>query len=199
VLAQRVDFCLEVAGLRQVVDQQACFFSGGLKRRLNLAIGLLGKPKVVYLDEPTVGVDPQSRHFLLESFKHLKDEGVTVVYTSHYMEEVEFLCDEVAIIDRGSILVSGALDELLLSGSSGKLIVVVDRLLSDVELRALGEVVLPVVTGVQLCFDLGRDVQRISELLRVLAGFGVVVRSVQYGHHDLEQLFMSLTNTKLRD
>jgi ABC-2 type transport system ATP-binding protein len=84
-----------------------------LKRRLNLAIGLLGEPEILLLDEPTVGVDPQSRAFLLESIRSLAGAGRTIVYTSHYMEEVEAICDRVAIIDSGRVLVSGALSEVI--------------------------------------------------------------------------------------
>ncbi len=89
----------------------------GLKRRLNLAIGVLTEPEILLLDEPTVGVDPQSRAFLLESIRSLAGAGRTIVYTSHYMEEVEAICDRVAIIDRGRVLVSGALSDVIRDGS----------------------------------------------------------------------------------
>ena len=78
-------------------------FSGGMKRRLNIAIGLLGRPQVLLLDEPTVGIDPQSRRHILDSVRRLADEGMTILYTSHYMEEVEYLCQRIAIMDHGRI------------------------------------------------------------------------------------------------
>src|SRR6266571_6938843 len=97
--------------------RRAGHLSGGLKRRLNLAIGLLGEPEILLLDEPTVGVDPQSRAFLLESIRSLAGADRTIVYTSHYMEEIEAICDRVAIIDHGRVLVSGALSDVIRDGS----------------------------------------------------------------------------------
>jgi ABC-2 type transport system ATP-binding protein len=98
------------ARLEQVTGKRAEQLSGGLRRRLNLAIGLLGKPQLLLLDEPTVGVDPQSRHFLLDSIAALPAAGTTVIYTSHYMEEVEAICQRVAIIDQGQVLAEGTLE-----------------------------------------------------------------------------------------
>ena len=105
------------ARIEAVLERRAGRLSGGLKRRLNLAIGLLGEPEILLLDEPTVGVDPQSRAFLLDSIRSLGGEGRTILYTSHYMEEVEAICDRVAILDRGRVLLSGALVEVLEDGS----------------------------------------------------------------------------------
>ena len=99
----RIEQAIAFARLEQVVGKRAEQLSGGLRRRLNLAIGLLGKPKLLLLDEPTVGVDPQSRRFLLESIAGLPAAGTTVLYTSHYMEEVEAICQRVAIIDQGRV------------------------------------------------------------------------------------------------
>ncbi|HEY6241484.1 MAG TPA: ABC transporter ATP-binding protein [Burkholderiales bacterium] len=116
-LRERVKAAAAFARIESVLARRAGRLSGGLKRRLNLAIGLLGEPAILLLDEPTVGVDPQSRAFLLESIRSLAGAGRTIVYTSHYMEEVEAICDHVAIIDRGRVLVSGALAELTRDGS----------------------------------------------------------------------------------
>ena len=116
-LKERVAAAAAFARVESVLRRRAGRLSGGLKRRLNLAIGLLVDPEIVLLDEPTVGVDPQSRAFLLESIRSLR-EGRTIVYTSHYMEEVEAICDHVAIIDHGRVLVSGALSEVVRDGSS---------------------------------------------------------------------------------
>ncbi len=112
-LRQRVDAVAAFGRIEGLLARRAGQLSGGLKRRLNLAIGLLTEPEVLLLDEPTVGVDPQSRAFLLESIRSLARPGRTIVYTSHYMEEVQEICDHVAIIDAGRVLVSGALAELL--------------------------------------------------------------------------------------
>ena len=88
-------------------------FSGGMKRRLNIGAALLHEPEILIMDEPTVGIDPQSRNYILETVKRLnKEKQMTILYTSHYMEEVEFLCDRIYIMDRGSIIASGTKDEI---------------------------------------------------------------------------------------
>ena len=116
-LREREGAAAAFARIESVLARRAGRLSGGLKRRLNLAIGVLGEPQILLLDEPTVGVDPQSRAFLLDSIRSLAGKGRTIVYTSHYMEEVEAICDRVAIIDRGRVLVSGALSEVIRDGS----------------------------------------------------------------------------------
>jgi ABC-2 type transport system ATP-binding protein len=112
-LRERVAAVAAFARIENVQARRAGELSGGLRRRLNLAIGLLTEPRVLLLDEPTVGVDPQSRAFLLESIRGLAAAGRSIVYTSHYMEEIEAICDHVAIIDGGRVLRQGALSELL--------------------------------------------------------------------------------------
>lgn len=118
---ERIDYSVQVCNLTQVLDQAASQFSGGLKRRLNLAIGLLSKPKVIYLDEPTVGIDAQSRQLILQAIEHLKGSGITIIYTSHYMEEVERICDEIAIIDQGRVLLKNKLTNLLTASKKIKI------------------------------------------------------------------------------
>jgi ABC-2 type transport system ATP-binding protein len=109
----RLAFAVETADLSGHLKKPAQSLSGGLKRRLNLAIGLLGQPRLLCLDEPTAGVDPQSRHFLIETVKRLRDQGMTILYTTHYMEEIERACDQIAILDHGRIIAEGALTDLL--------------------------------------------------------------------------------------
>ncbi len=103
---------LAFSRLESVASQRAEELSGGLKRRLNLAIGLTGEPEILLLDEPTVGVDPASRRFLLEAVRQLASSGCTVLYTSHYMEEIEAVCADVSIIDHGKVLLSGPIEEV---------------------------------------------------------------------------------------
>ncbi|MEN8167624.1 MAG: ABC transporter ATP-binding protein, partial [Pseudomonadota bacterium] len=109
----RIREALELTGLLDQSKRLAKHFSGGLKRRLNLAIGLLNKPAILFLDEPTVGIDPQSRHFILQAIQELNRTGITIIYTSHYMEEVEQLCNVIAIIDHGRILAHDSMGEIL--------------------------------------------------------------------------------------
>ncbi len=104
---------IEINSLNDLLNQRASTLSGGQKRRLNIAIGLLNNPKIIYFDEPTVGIDPKSRKEILQSIKEYKNFGITVVYTSHYMDEVATICDEVAIISHGKLVVQEALKESL--------------------------------------------------------------------------------------
>ncbi|MBC8088903.1 MAG: ABC transporter ATP-binding protein [Phycisphaerae bacterium] len=109
----RVEEALHITGLSNATGIRANRLSGGMKRRLSIALGLLNHPRLLFLDEPTVGIDPQSRQFLLDAIKGINARGTTVVYCSHYMEEVEYLCDEVAILDNGRVLKQGLLATLL--------------------------------------------------------------------------------------
>jgi ABC-2 type transport system ATP-binding protein len=112
-LKNRVRDCLESCGLSLNADRRVADYSGGMKRRVNLAIGLLNKPRLLILDEPTVGIDVQSRNAILEHLESLNRQGMTLIYTTHYMEEVERLCSRIAIMDEGRILRTGSRDELL--------------------------------------------------------------------------------------
>ena len=114
-LRSRIEEASAIAGLEAFSGTRAEHLSGGLKRRLNLAIGLLNRPRLLLLDEPTVGIDPQSRQFILAAIKRLNAEGTTVLYTSHYMDEVQQLCDHIAVLDEGRLLAQGSLNELLQS------------------------------------------------------------------------------------
>ncbi len=112
-LKTRINECLELFGLEKNANRRIKTFSGGMKRRINLIAGILHKPKIIYLDEPTVGVDVQSRTVILEHLKNINKEGTTIIYTSHYMEEAENFCSRVAIIDQGKILTEGKPKELI--------------------------------------------------------------------------------------
>jgi ABC-2 type transport system ATP-binding protein len=110
---ERYDYCVRICGLEASLHQRAEQYSGGMKRRLNLAIGLLGRPHILYLDEPTVGIDAISRQVILDAIRSLRTSGVTLIYTSHYMEEVESICDDLAIINNGRVVARGSTSELL--------------------------------------------------------------------------------------
>lgn len=190
----QIDQAIAFARLEQVVGKRAEQLSGGLRRRLNLAIGLLGKPKLLLLDEPTVGVDPQSRSFLLESIAGLPAAGTTVLYTSHYMEEVEAICQRVAIIDQGQVLAEGALDDLL-------------RCDESVAELVLGADMPAELAGRYQTTELGSQAYRLEltntaalpRLLDDLAAAGCPVHRLNVGRQNLEQLFMRLTRRSLRD
>lgn len=115
---EAISNAIEINSLETLYSQKASTLSGGQKRRLNIAIGLLNSPKIIYFDEPTVGIDPKSRNEILDSIANYKKLGITVVYTSHYMNEIEKICDTVAIIDKGKLIKQAKLDALLLDKNS---------------------------------------------------------------------------------
>ena len=117
--ARRIEAAIETCRLGEFIDRQARHCSGGVRRRLNLAIALLAKPDVLLLDEPTVGVDPQSRRFLLDRVRELVAGGTTVLYASHYMEEVSAVCSRILLLDHGKVLASGQLASLLAGTNEG--------------------------------------------------------------------------------
>src|SRR5512133_4123052 len=112
-LKSRVTEVLDVIGLSDRANERVGKYSGGMKRRVNIGVALLHKPKVIYMDEPTVGIDPQSRRNILDSVIALKDQGMTVLYTTHYMEEAQEISDQVAIMDHGRVIARGTHEELV--------------------------------------------------------------------------------------
>ena len=193
----RITECLAFAQLERYAPVPANRLSGGLKRRLNLAIALLHRPELLLFDEPTVGVDPQSRAFLLQAIKQLAQDGCAVIYTSHYMEEVEAIANRVVILDQGRVLTQGALTELL--NTSGTLLQLavegenVDRL--QALLSPFGDVT-GQGAGVQLTLASRGN---FAAVIAAVDAAGLVVSHARFGHANLEQLFMSLTHHSLRD
>jgi ABC-2 type transport system ATP-binding protein len=189
-LKQRVAWALEFAGLTERRGSRVGTFSGGMKRRLNLACGLLHQPRFVLLDEPTAGVDPQSRNHLFQSIDRLKENGCTLLYTTHYMEEAQRLCDRIAIMDHGRIL---ALDtpEGLIRQHGGHAVV-------EVELESLPEPldVLPAKPdGLHVRWDTRQPLEDVGRL----SSQGVRFTSLLVRRPDLESVFLTLTGRSLRD
>ncbi|HEB28903.1 MAG TPA: ABC transporter ATP-binding protein [Porticoccus sp.] len=191
----RMEFCVEVCGLAAVLDQRACNYSGGIKRRLNIALGLLNNPKILYLDEPTVGIDAQSRNFILESIKQLKNSGMTIIYTSHYMEEVEQLCDEVAIIDHGRVLLQEPMSNLL---QGGRQMVVTPINVPDAEvLAALAEKLVCHWDGEHLTLEPAEQLP-FSQMLVELELLGIDIGQLHMGSNKLEETYLRVTHPELR-
>lgn len=193
-LKSQTDAAIVFARLEQVINKRAEQLSGGLRRRLNLAIGLLGQPQLLLLDEPTVGVDPQSRHFLLDAIAALPAAGTTVIYTSHYMEEVEAICQRIAIIDQGRLLAEGSLADILHSPEP-QLELQLDQALPE-EIAARYKA--SPLGHLQYRLSL-TSTAALSKLLDELSAAGCTVRHLNLGQHDLEQFFMRLTKRSLRD
>ena len=201
-LNDRVSSMLEVVGLSDRADDRADTFSGGMKRRLNIAIGLLHQPKLLILDEPTVGVDPQSRNAILESVETLSGEGLAVLYTTHYMEEAERLCDRVGIIDRGVLQAEGTRRELVaLVGER-------DRIRFDVGGdAAMAAEAVRAIAGVDDATHASGAVEVmaagagaiLADVLRAITDRGIAVSGVEVTEPDLEAVFLHLTGKALRD
>jgi ABC-2 type transport system ATP-binding protein len=194
---QRIKECLAFAQLERFTKTRAERLSGGLKRRLNLAIALLPEPELILLDEPTVGVDPQSRAFLLEAVKMLANNGAAVIYTSHYMEEIEAIADRVVIIDDGKVLCDGTLAELLGGGETQVRMAVEGA--DETRLRALMESFGKVDTlkaEWRVTLATGKSA---TGLLAAVEAAGGEIRYAEFGRNNLEHLFMALTLRSLRD
>ncbi|ADU52202.1 ABC transporter related protein [Thermaerobacter marianensis DSM 12885] len=199
---RQIEAALDLVGLASHAGQRVERFSGGMKRRLNIAIGLLGRPRLLLLDEPTVGIDPQSRRHILETIRRLAAGGIAVLYTSHYMEEVEFLCRRVAIMDHGRIIAQGPLDQVrALAGDAAVLRLPWDRVLRDDDPEELArELGVPVeVTGGEVRFVLPRGPQQATAVLGELVRRGVPVRGMRLETPNLETVFLALTGRALRD
>jgi ABC-2 type transport system ATP-binding protein len=198
----RVEAVLGTVGLLDRARDRAGTYSGGMKRRLNIAIGLLHRPRLLILDEPTVGVDPQSRNAILQSIEDLSSAGMAVLYTTHYMEEAERLCRRVGIVDVGRLIAEGTTRELtaLVGGHDRVLLGAVG------ELSAAGQAVrgLPGVRQVTVGADsielLDEDARvALPRILQAVARAGVAVRSVSVEEPNLEAVFLHLTGKSLRD
>ncbi len=173
------------------LDKPAETYSGGLKRRLNLAIALINAPRILYLDEPTVGIDARSRQTILEAIKALKGDGVTIVYTSHYMEEVEQLCDAVAVIDHGRLVLQGRTAELLSDAAARRLTVTLAAPATAKAKKALGSLS-PDWSG-DGRVDLGLAGQAdLPAVLLQLQAAGLKVARAEFGVSRLETLYLGL-------
>ncbi len=196
---ERVAAAAATCGLDDSLDRPAASYSGGVKRRLNLAIGLLNRPAILYLDEPTVGIDAQSRGFILESIRGLRQAGMTIVYTSHYMEEIQALCDDVAVIDHGELRLQGSLEQLLREGSSRMARLVLSAPPAAAMIAALARFGAVETEGRQLRLALSSPRTSLADLLAVLAGDGLEVEQCEFGRSRLEDVYLAVTERRLRD
>ena len=174
---------IEVNSLGKLLKQKASTLSGGQKRRLNIAIGLLNNPKIIYFDEPTVGVDPKNRNEILDSIKEYKKLGITVVYTSHYMSEIERICDKVAIVSDGRVVEQDTLENLLSNKVSNKVMVesVFNEKLSTLGLKLLDETTVETTQ------------EKLFEVLKLLEKNEIALKQIRYGSTNLEKHFLEIT------
>jgi len=196
VLMVRISELLALIGLESRKNDLIKSYSGGMKRRINIAVALLHNPSVVLMDEPTVGIDPQSRNRIFEITEKLQQKGTTVVYSTHYMEEVERLCTQIAIIDKGCILAQGTLDELLNTASkTNQIAISFQDIISDFNFK------LPVKHHWKehvLLLNCNKN-EELTGVLNLLNLKGFKISNIDFLYPNLEQLFMELTGTNLRD
>lgn len=199
---KKAEEVLEVVGLSDRKKDKLAGFSGGMKRRINIGAAIMHEPELLIMDEPTVGIDPQSRNHILEMVKSFNARGMTVIYTSHYMEEVEYLCSRIAIMDEGEIIALGTKEELvsrLIGVSSMEL--KVDRF-SETLVSHIQKI--PGVTRVAgeeegLTIFAENPKERLGDVVLAAKGEGVAVTSLEVKEPNLETLFLTITGRKLRD
>lgn len=195
---------LEYVGLTERAKDKIETFSGGMKRRINIGAALMHKPELLIMDEPTVGIDPQSRNHILETVKQLNETGMTVIYTSHYMEEVEYLCDRIGIIDQGEMIAIGTKNDLC-SRLGGDTIIQMtvsgadEGFLSAV--RSLAYVNDVTVNESELKIEVAaaHHEKVVTSLLTEAAAHQTNLLSLQVQEPNLERLFLNLTGRRLRD
>ncbi|MCM3355790.1 export ABC transporter ATP-binding protein [Bacillus halotolerans] len=195
---------LEYVGLTERAKDKIETFSGGMKRRINIGAALMHKPELLIMDEPTVGIDPQSRNHILETVKQLNETGMTVIYTSHYMEEVEYLCDRIGIIDQGEMIAIGTKNDLC-SRLGGDTIIQMtvsgadEGFLSAV--RSLANVNDVIVNESELKIEVAaaHHEKVVTSLLAEAAAHQTNLLSLQVQEPNLERLFLNLTGRTLRD
>jgi ABC-2 type transport system ATP-binding protein len=201
-LKTRVDEVLDIIGLQDRANERVGKYSGGMKRRVNIGVALLHKPKVIYMDEPTVGIDPQSRRNILDSVIALKNQGMTVLYTTHYMEESQEISDHIAIMDHGKVIASGTHEELV------KMIGGQTRI--DLTLNTNAENVIAEWQAVEGVDRVTKDEERISvlvndsnlvlpRLFESATKHSARITSVDIREPNLESVFLHLTGRALRD
>jgi ABC-2 type transport system ATP-binding protein len=201
-LKRRVAEVLEIVGLSDRAKEPVKKFSGGMKRRLNFACGIVHEPEALLLDEPTVGVDPQSRVRLLDLVREQTARGTCVIYTTHYMEEAEKLCDRLAIIDHGKIIAMGTLSELrAILGERDllRLAGTFDPAEVPGRVAALDDIELVQVDNQNLTLATSRASQKLSSIFKALTESGAKIRETTLTQPNLESLFIKLTGKELRE
>jgi ABC-2 type transport system ATP-binding protein len=203
-LKKRTRDVLEIVGLSDRAKDAVGSFSGGMKRRINIGAALLHQPQLLIMDEPTVGIDPQSRNHILETVRTLNQSGMTVMYTSHYMEEVDFLCNRIAIIDHGEVITLGTKHELCSRLAGGTAIEIKVDIINDVAIQALKQMTAVQSVAVNketfVITVYAEDTRSmIGEIITLLVSKGIQVLSLDVTEANLEAVFLQLTGRTLRD
>ncbi|QOR35085.1 ABC transporter ATP-binding protein [Clostridium sp. 'deep sea'] len=201
-LKKQTQEALEFVDLADKANQFPKSFSGGMKRRLNIACAIAHRPKLIIMDEPTVGIDPQSRNHILESVKKLNQLGCTIIYTTHYMEEVESLCSKIGIIDHGKLIAEGTNAELKSIVSDRKSIIISVDDSSKINTHKLSEiegVIDVVVIDNILKIANKKEINNWDKIIMLLNKSEVIIKNIESEAPSLETVFLTLTGRKLRD
>lgn len=204
LLRDRVDEALQFVGLLEKAKDKPSTFSGGMKRRLNIACAIMHRPKLIIMDEPTVGIDPQSRNHILESVRELNRLGSTIIYTSHYMEEADAICSRIGILDQGKLIACGTKDELKRqSGQEEKLVFEIDRrydiALSEMQEHPGVKQVDARENGTIVEVTIKESPSILQDLLFIIQKHGISLRKLTRVEPNLESLFLQMTGRTLRD
>lgn len=200
VLKDRIEEVARIIGLEGRLDERPKYFSGGMKRRLNIGCSILHHPRLLIMDEPTVGIDPQSRNYILDFVERVSAAGTTVIYTSHYIEEVEAIADRIFIMDQGHVIASGTLQELIARIKGDSHILVDIRLVSEekkAELLTIADIKDVFIKDNQYHIIVPGGISIIDKIVAVLTPLGIV--NVNSRQPNLEDVFLTLTGKQLRD
>jgi len=201
-LRKRVDKALEFVGLKQFENKKAKEFSGGMKRRLNMACAIAHSPSLIIMDEPTVGIDPQSRNHILNSVKKLNKEGSTIIYTSHYMEEVEELCSNISIMDNGKVIASGNKEYLKSNLVNNNVYTItlknnlynIDKYIYNI--HGVNDVV---INNKEIKCYYSKNANILQKLINTISNHSGIIENIQNEVPTLENVFLTLTGKRLRD
>ncbi|MFO7888272.1 MAG: ABC transporter ATP-binding protein [Eubacteriales bacterium] len=201
-LKEKIEEVSQIIGIDKRLKDKVEEYSGGMKRRLNIGSALLHNPEIIILDEPTVGIDPQSRNHILDAVKEINKKGSTIIYTSHYMEEVEYLCDKICIMDEGKIIAQGTKEELIQSVSAEEKIILQVENIND---KMIEEIKKISYVHKAACLKKEIEVEKkgnnvdYSEILEAVSKNGGHLMSMDIKKPDLEFVFLALTGRALRD
>lgn len=199
-LSIRANELLKLFGLEDRKHDKVKNYSGGMKRRVNIAAALLHQPKVLFMDEPTVGIDPQSRNLIFEVVKKLHQAGMTIVYTTHYMEEAEKLCDRIGIIDNGQIIAEGTLDELKMNSSLKETIAITFSNLNENNFKEINSFWNDFKRMNSTIHFYSSDIKTdLSKLVLHCNQIGLEITNIEILKTNLETIFLNLTGKQLRD
>ena len=201
-MRKKVENALAKVGLLERQADKPATFSGGMKRRLNIACAIVHNPKIIIMDEPTVGIDAQSRNHILDSIKKLNEEGTTIIYTSHYMEEVESICTKIAIIDHGKVIVEGTKDELKSIVDDKKTLSLTLNSYEEINIEEIKSIkgVLSVYQDDNLVtINTSKNVNNLDKIINYFTRNEISIGDIGYREVTLETVFLTLTGRSLRE